>query len=515
MKKGRTADAKGGFSLATYSSPFRSAAYAKLSEIYLKEKNWTKAMHYALLSLDFNRMNLDARQVLMVVFRKTNQKDKALEQINLVLENLPLYHFARYEQHRIDDSLNMTHFSSLVRNELPWETFMELAGWYESVGCVDDALELLSCSQDYPIALYRKAYLLDRTGRKSESLETLQKANSLSPDKVFPFRSETMTALDWAASVSNDWKIKYYQGLVYWANQRKDKALELFGQCDHSSYGPFYLSRAKLKQQLPSKSKAPFLDDLLKAERLDMTWRTGLALLNAYTDEGNWTKVVQTGEKYIKKYPENYYIGLKLAKGYCEAGQYANCIQLLDRLYVLPNEGAYAGRSVYRAANLYQAMDYLKKGDYKRSEKFLETSMQWPENLGVGKPYDDQIDSRLEDYIHSKIYAKKGDTGKAGILLKKVADCNPKSQRFKSTNLLTALALRESGKQVEADKQVAAWKQAYPNDRTVEWCTFVYQGEVAQAATILNARADRTDSTPWETSRHDVDFDLIVRLVSN
>ena len=50
-------------------------------------------------------------------------------------------------------------------------------------------------------------------------------------------------------------------------------------------------------------------------------------------------------------------------------GQYSQCISLLNKMSVLPNEGAYEGRAVYRAANLYRAIEQLNLGNYESAMK--------------------------------------------------------------------------------------------------------------------------------------------------
>ena len=510
MALGNHTDAKDGFSVASYSPRVRSAAYEKLAEMYLMDRNWAKAEHYALRSKEFNQMNLSADHVLMVVYRKTNQPEKAKALIDPLLEDLPLYHAARFEQlyqgegsgHPIDD------LQSLIRNELPFETYMELAEWYESVGCTEEALSLLSCAGNYPIALYKQAYLLHQAGNDDESRGMLQRAGALSPAMVFPFRPSSLKALEWAKTVQPDWKIDYYEALIRWANQDKAKALELLENCGEADYAPFYLSRASLKE---GESR---LADLLKAEQIEMSWRTGFALINHYLANNQWQKAVETGKKYTKKYPSNYYIGLKYAKALCETGQYQPCISLLSRMQVLPNEGSYAGRAVYREANLYRAMEQLGHKNYKQVMKSVEASKEWPENLGVGKPYDDMIDSRLEDYLEAKAYAGQGDKQKASALLSVVAEYKTSRSYFGSGNLLSALALRESGKESEADRMVSAWSTDFPENRVAQWCTAIYRGEKEKAAGMLQSRNDQTDTTPWETSFRDSNFGLIVRLFS-
>ena len=510
MALGNHTDAKDGFSVASYSPGVRSAAYEKLAEMYLMDRNWTKAEHYALRSKEFNQMNLSADHVLMVVYRKTNQPEKAKALIDPLLEDLPLYHAARFEQlyqgegsgHPIDD------LQSLIRNELPFETYMELAEWYESVGCTEEALSLLSCAGNYPIALYKQAYLLHQAGNDDESRGMLQRAGALSPAMVFPFRPSSLKALEWAKTVQPDWKIDYYEALIRWANQDKAKALELLEYCGEADYAPFYLSRASLKE---GESR---LADLLKAEQIEMSWRTGFALINHYVANNQWQKAVETGKKYTKKYPSNYYIGLKYAKALCETGQYQPCISLLSRMQVLPNEGSYAGRAVYREANLYRAMEQLSHKNYKQVVKSVETSKEWPENLGVGKPYDNMIDNRLEDYLEAKAAAGQGDSRKTSALLAAVADYTISRSHFESGNLLSALALRESGKVQEADHMVAAWSTDFPENRVVQWCTAIYRGEKEKAVGMLQSRNDQTNTTPWEASFRDSNFDLIVRLFS-
>lgn len=510
MALGNHTDAKDGFSVASYSPGVRSAAYEKLAEMYLMDRNWTKAEHYALRSKEFNQMNLSADHVLMVVYRKTNQPEKAKALIDPLLEDLPLYHAARFEQlyqgegsgHPIDD------LQSLIRNELPFETYMELAEWYESVGCTKEALSLLSCAGNYPIALYKQAYLLHQAGNDDESRGMLQRAGALSPAMVFPFRPSSLKALEWAKTVQPDWKIDYYEALIRWANQDKAKALELLENCGEADYAPFYLSRASLKE---GESR---LADLLKAEQIEMSWRTGFALINHYVANNQWQKAVETGKKYTKKYPSNYYIGLKYAKALCETGQYQPCISLLSRMQVLPNEGSYAGRAVYREANLYRAMEQLSHKNYKQVVKSVETSKEWPENLGVGKPYDNMIDNRLEDYLEAKAAAGQGDSRKTSALLAAVADYTISRSHFESGNLLSALALRESGKVQEADHMVAAWSTDFPENRVVQWCTAIYRGEKEKAMGMLQSRNDQTNTTPWEASFRDSNFDLIVRLFS-
>ena len=506
---GHEAEAKAAFSIATFSAQVRTAAYEQLSEMYTAEQNWKKAEHYALKSLEFNNMNLDSRQLLALIYRKTGEKTKAHEQIQQVLNQLPLYHPVRFEEACLSGKTTVEQlkdFSSLIRNELSFETYLEMAGWYERIGCMDEALLLLSGIEDNPIALYQKGYLLNRLGKSEDAKNLVVKANTLSPNFVFPFRAETMKYLDWASTIDSNWKLDYYKALIYWTNQQKDKALASLNDCKGADYAPLYLTRANLKQGQNR------LNDILKAKSLEESWRVGFALVNYYNANKDWNNLVKTGRKYMKKYPDNYYIGLKYATGLCEIGEYKSCISLLKKLVVLPNEGAYAGRAVYRAANLYQAMDLIKHHKYGAALKSINASKEWPENLGVGKPYDEMMDNRLEDFLEAKAFAGMGKLDQARDSYHKVVAKKVLQNHFETGNLLTVFALKEIGNQSEADQVVDSWKQKYSESKPAQWCTAIYSGAKERAAELLNSRYGQNDTTPWETGYRDNNMDLIVRL---
>ena len=65
--------------------------------MFLIACDWKKAEHYALKSKDFNQQNLKADQVLMIAYRKMGQMNKAKAVIDSLLDDLPLYHLARFE----------------------------------------------------------------------------------------------------------------------------------------------------------------------------------------------------------------------------------------------------------------------------------------------------------------------------------------------------------------------------------------------------------------------------------
>ncbi|WP_234998000.1 DUF5107 domain-containing protein [Parabacteroides sp. Marseille-P3160] len=504
---GQTTNAKDGFSVATYTEAFRSAAYAQLAGLSIAEKDYKKAITYALKSLDYNTRNMDAIQELLVCYRYLKRPVEAGRLIAETLEGTPLNHIIRYEAYIQNPSERAKYdFKSLISNELPHETYLEMALWYADKGCIDEAIELCSFAQNYPIAGYTRAFLLHQKGLDDLALEALEATEALSPNMVFPFRPESLKALEWADSIQSSWKTKYYQALIYYKNCNKEKAITLLNQCDDADYAPLYLTRALLKENNEC------LNDLRRAEEIEQSWRVGVALINYFMNQNEWKEANSIADKYYKKYPKNYVVGLKYARTLCENGQYSKSIALLKKIQVLPNEGASAGRDVYRDSYLYQAINEIHSKRFSKALKAIEGSKIWLENLGVGKPYEDQIDYRLENFLEA--LATPHPTAKRDSLFQAVVnDSNPAPKSFNSNELLSVLALHKLGKETEANQQIDNWMRLYPDNQLVKWCIAAYKGDSSDADKLLQLRNASTNEIPWETSGNDRNFDLITKLI--
>lgn len=502
LKLEKYTDAKDGFSIASYSPAYRSEAYFKLATCFMREKKWREAEAYANKSLQYNRKNPDALRALSVCYRKSGKQEQLKEQIRSNLTEFPLDHITRYEHYLLKgaspDAQDV--FTSLIRNELPKETYMELSVWYEAIGCLDEAIELLSFVPDYPLACYKKAWLLNEKGDTTQAKLWIDKADGLSPAFVFPFRPENLQPLIWATSQSRTWKPKFYLAILKHAFREKEEALKLLSECEDVDFMPFYLYRASFKHGEER------LTDLLQAERCDKNWRVGLELMKYYSNGRNWKKANEIASFYYRKYPLNYVIGLQYAKILCEAEEYNRCISLLKKITVLPNEGAYAGRRVYRDAYLNLAINCIDKNKNK-ALKYIEESKIWIENLGVGKPYDDRIDYRLENYIEAQV----SSPDKALSLLQQVACIEKDRSSFESTDLLSVLALRSLGRVKEADAWVASWKNEDGN-WVKDWCISIYNRDSLHADSFLKKRTEHLEKTPWESTHVDRNFELIRRL---
>ena len=65
-------------------------------------------------------------------------------------------------------------------------------------------------------------------------------------------------------------------------------------------------------------------------------------------------------------------------------------------------------------------MDLIKSKKYAEAIKMIEKSKEWPERLGVGKPYD--VDTRIQDYLNIYCLEKMKKGNETADLRKSVID---------------------------------------------------------------------------------------------
>jgi tetratricopeptide (TPR) repeat protein len=401
---GDTVSAIDGFSIASQDISFRSTACNELASINIRKRDYRKALEYAEQSISFNNPGSEGIQLKILCLRKLGwQKDIDNELIKLE-KNDPLNHFVRFERYIRDPSdENRNLVKNHIFNELPQETYLEYALWYFRNGQKPETLQILELApEDHPVVVLWKSYLHYLSGNEKRASEALAKAMNLKPDLVFPFRKETLEPLNWAETWSDDWKIKYYKGLIYLGTGASGKGRELWESCrQQPDYYPFYFARAALYE--PGSSQAQ--TDVARALELGGdNWRAGWNAVRYYLDLSDSRKAEELAVKYYQKYPGNFNMGLLYAKVLEVNKKYSLCLGVLRKIEVLPGEGAAESRTIWRNANLGYARELMDAGKYRKAIVYIDQAREWPVNLGVGKPYNP--DERREDELAEECYLK-------------------------------------------------------------------------------------------------------------
>ncbi|MCW5977241.1 MAG: DUF5107 domain-containing protein [Bryobacteraceae bacterium] len=417
-KMGNLTDAKETFGWAARSMKYRSSANALLGEVYLVDKKYDRALEFLTRSLDYDVQNIKALQSLSTLYRLRNEREAAGKTLDKILEIDPLDHLARFERYLLtQDQAKLDEFKSLIRNELPHETYLELAMYYVNLGLPAEALRLLGAGPKQAEILYWLAYL-QREKAPDKSRQLLEEANRMSPFLVFPFREESIPVFQWANQARpGDWKPKYYLGLIYWGINRRADALSTWdGQADQPDYPTFYVSRAYLRQDSePARAQK----DYERAYALDKdSWRSAYHLGRFYTDRGQHEKALKVAVETSKRFPDADLMKILLARTYLNNGRYQDCYGLLEHATVLPFEGQRDVHDLYMQCQVSLALTDMKQARYPKAVEWLEKSKEYPERLGTGKPHNP--DYRIQEYLLAVAYEKSGEQAKAQKALERI-----------------------------------------------------------------------------------------------
>ena len=504
---GDTASALDGFSIATATLNYRCAAYNALAGIYLARQNYDVALDYAQKSIRYNSENSNAQQLEVMALRlskKTEQAEQKLAQMEL---SDPLNHFYRIERYIAKpNKQNEQELKKYIRNEFPFQTFLEYAIGYYSVGQIKTARSILELAPKSVVVNYWLAYLLHLQGDEDRAMTYLNDALSAEPNLVFPYRNETKTILEWALKTKDSWKTKYYLGLIYQRQLNTEKALSIWGGCkEDPDYYPFYLARVKVN--MPRDSAAVIRDLKLAMQYGASEWQAGYAIAGIYERLGKIQMALAVAHKYYELNPANYYMGLQYARYLNKVGQYASSLEILKKITVLPNEGATAGRVVWRNSNLNLAVDAYKNEQYSDALLFADEARRFPENLGVGKTYF--TDERLEDFVSVLCYDKMNKKSEAAVFEKKIIETISDRKAeipWNSGDLITAFLLRKQNKNDDAVKLVERLETMNPDQVGTRWGIAIFKGDLDTAERIVS------DNPSASSVLNDQSYQILLRL---
>jgi Tfp pilus assembly protein PilF len=504
-----TADAKDGFSIAAQSLTYRAAAYTELAKMFFREQQSKKALAYLKKALIFNTKNQQALQLEVVINRLLGNTEYAKQLANELLRTNPLDHLIRFELYQLKD-IKADDFKGGITSELPYETYLELNCFYFNLGLYDLCLEILTLAPDYAMITIWKAYLYHLQNSTTNADHYINIAIAQQPEFVFPHREEDIKALEWAANNYSSYKLKYYLALGYIQMLRTEEALNLLSACTNEpNFYVFYIVRANLyRKKNESKCEA----DLHEAyRRAPSQWRTALILSKYLAEKKRWPNALAIVKESYLKNPDNYYLGLQLAKCLMHTSDFKNGIELMNKLNVLPNEGASDGRNVWRETHLKAALQAIEEKNWLQALKYIDQARQWPENMGVGKPYE--VDERLENFL--ELYSlQQGDQPVPVGLVDSIVyyrDNFPDTP-YGSNDFLSLYLLQQNNRFEKAEQILNSWLQHDPNDLAMQWSLAFMDGDTEKLNNIASMHPKKREPLPYEILFEDRSFPFVKQM---
>lgn len=395
---GQMTDAFDGWEMAALSSSWRIPAWYQLAAAHFWDRDWVRCQRYLDKILEMQQ-NHPAAIRLQLVLNRMQQKPFHADLADRILGSDPDNPYVALEKYlTTGNAQDGATFQALIRNELPAQTYLEMAIWYKTkLNRGTDAIRILELAPPNNLIDYWLAYLHNDDDQGSQYL---LEADAGQPEFVFPFRRESARMLDWVVDQTDHWKPRYYQALIHAHVGNTDSARKLLDKIpDNTGFAPLYAWRASLNPD-PNRKEA----DFRRAWELDSgNWRHLMNLTDFLIKKEQWSEAEDLLELHFSDHPDHYQVGMVLAKLYLITEKTEDADKILERIQVLPYEGAYEGRVLYRAVKLRRALKALQSNQLTDAERFIEESKLWPENLGVGQPYESQINLEWEDTITSWI----------------------------------------------------------------------------------------------------------------
>lgn len=506
--------ARDAFGVTLRSPQYKAVSRNKLAIIALLENRPEEAWEYISEGLRYDGIDKNLCRTAAVTARLRGDKESYEELLQRLLEMDPLNHFAAFEQYYSSrDAEKRIKLTSKITGELSYETYIELALWYYNTGLLNEALAVMELCPEAPVADYLTSYLAFLLDDNVKSRIHLQRAVSTDDRLVFPYRDEYAEILAWADSMQNSWKTKYYCALLYWSMQQREIAAKYFNECGDlpQSYS-FYLTRGKfLNEDKSSSGEADYLKGLQYGGD---KWRPYHMLYNFYVSNNMYDKALNITGQAIKLFDDTYTLWFDHAMSLLYNGRYEESVRILEKIQILPHEGAGYGRTAWKTANLLNALYYYSSGSQWKALISAEKAYQWPENLGVGRPYN--VDERAEDFIQAMILEKTGNKKGSLRLFEKVADFNGgKPAGNGSVNYLSLLAMKILGRQDQADRFYDLWMEFNRNEFIERWTKLNLENKKDQAAGLIKSLPGEGEKTPWNPPGTDADFRLVHEIVQH
>ena len=425
---------------AAWDYEYASSAYYQLAQISSKLGNAKRALEEATMAVNYNGMNIDAKNIKTTLLRKAGKKAEAIALAKEVLKFDPLNYYATNEL-VLMGAKSASELKTLLRG-VP-ESYLELALYYFNNGYVKEMKDVLMASEKvnpYPTVEYWLGYLADAEGNSDLARDWFKKAESKDIDYVFPFRLETIAVLDKALEYfpqsHNTW---YYLGNLYYHKQPQ-KALEAWEKAVEAK-PDFAMALRNLGWYWRFKNENKDKDFADYAKAIDYYSQAiaadteGNALFLAECDEIMELIKAPLTDRYNlfngkeALYEKRYDSETKAIKQRILQGEYAPVLEKLQTRFYSRREHIEDLHDIYVDVCLLSGFEAWEKGNNEDALKFMLLANEYPENHGYAHLEYYARDAQVY-YNIALAYEKVGDAENAQKYYKmasevevKAADC--------------------------------------------------------------------------------------------
>jgi tetratricopeptide (TPR) repeat protein len=449
------------FSYAAFDYAWYSAANFQLAQMESERGNTEQALKY--IDDAYSTNNRDGEIVVLysALLRKTGRGSDALAMLDGALDFDPLNYALMHEKYLITGQSSVVEMQDCMQDVE--NNYVEIGINYLNAGLFDDAVRLFSEVQnpENPLFLYYQAFAMAGTGLEDDARILVESAGNKSPEYVFPYRLESEKVLRYAmqAAPSNAAPCYLLGNLLY--EHRPEEAIQAWNAAAdmdgnaaegtdgnaamvwrNLAFSSFYHEKSAekaieyLKRALDESPDHPYwYSELVEYyQASDREPEECLAIMDSRVDIVR--RDVAAPKGLVMLYNLN--------------GAYDKAIALLDTHHFRTWEG---GRDIYWHyvdAHVLKALDLIEEKKYREAMEHLRRGMEYPENLEVGKPLNDERNALIY-YVMAQVAERMGNKKEAQQYY---AECigARNSGAWPDLVYYQALSLRKTGRTSESDE---------------------------------------------------------------
>jgi tetratricopeptide (TPR) repeat protein len=399
-------------------------AYAQLGEISIQQKNCDEAAKLLRQALNYNPEDALTLADLAVAERLLGKIGAAAEAASAALAKMPLLPYALAEAHRVAESGGSPAWLQATFHD-DWDKpfardvqyYLEVSAWYLRLGDLDSASDVLHTALSRfpaasaplktrgapvpvgpspaeesgwsPLVDYYLAATVRRAGQIDRVKNFAVLASQTSPAKVFPNRLDDALVLAEVLLLNRaDARAHYFLGNFLFAHGRYDDAAKAWLQALGDGFDDAVLERNlgvhAWRVQNDLKGAAAYYQKAIQLAPGD--YRLYVDLDQIYEQLGDSPKRAELFAKAPNEVLERDTVRLRRALSLVEEKHFDEALEALGAHHFKPWEGGQAIREVFVRANIARGREALAHKEYAQAEQAFRQALEYPANLGVGKP---------------------------------------------------------------------------------------------------------------------------------
>ncbi len=389
---------------------FLPLSFYYLGELAMKEGDFQRAEDLFRRALERRGDDIRAMGMLAVALRKQGRRELAKEMLEMALVSDPLDSLALFEQYLLEGSENFRKYlrreeglpSLLPNGEIgitqdsylsEADDYLDLARTYISAGLWEEGIGVLEeymkdREKVYPLVYYYLGFIWDRKGEKERARKLFERGSIEAPNFVFPNQLESLDVLDTALRYNpSDGCALYYLGNLLYALGREDEALEVWGRARGNLRFPVLYRNLALGYKRVRENFEKAREYYEKAIEMEKNWRLYLELDRLLGERKETRKRLELLLSAPDGIRSKSQVAARLAEIYLELGDYDKTIELLMSNTFHPWEGEVRMREIYYRAYLGRGKKLFEDGKYEEALESFQKALEYPRNIGVGKPY--------------------------------------------------------------------------------------------------------------------------------